>query len=103
MKHIKMLVAAVIAAVTLTSCEALGLVGAVYTGVTQPAAVTSNAVGTKVGTAKATSILGLAAYGDAGVNAAAKNGNIKKISHVDVKVFSVLGLFSTYEYFVYGE
>ena len=103
MKHIKMLVAAVIAAATLTSCEALGLVGAVYTGVTQPAAVTSNAVGTKVGTAKATSILGLAAYGDAGVNAAAKNGNIKKISHVDVKVFSVLGLFSTYEYFVYGE
>lgn len=103
MKHIKMLIVAVIVAITMTSCEAVGLVGAVYTGVTTPAAVTSNAVGTKVGTAKALSVLGIVACGDAGVNKAAKNGNIQKISHVDVKTFSVLGLFTSYEYFVYGE
>ena len=103
MKSIKMLIAAIIVAVTMTSCEAVGLVGAVYTGVTVPAAVTSNAIGTKVGTAKAMSVLGIVATGNAGVNEAAKKANITRIRHVDVKTFSVLGLFTTYEYFVYGE
>lgn len=94
---------AAIVALAMTSCGTVGMVGALYTGDTQPAAVTSNVVGHKVGTAQCVSVLGIVAVGDAGINAAAKNGNITKISHVDRKTISVLGIFTTYKYFVYGE
>ena len=86
----------------MTSCGAVGLVGAVYTDHTTPAAVTSNALGTKVGQAEALSVLGIAAVGDAGIQKAAKQAGITKISHVDKKVFSVLGLFTKVTYTVYG-
>lgn len=89
--------------VLFSSCGAVGLVGALYTGVTTPEAVTSNDVGSKVGTANATSILGLVAIGNGGVNKAAKEAGITKISHVDVKTVSILGLFTTQKYFVYGD
>lgn len=89
--------------VLFSSCGAVGMVGALYTGVTQPEAVTSNEVGSKVGTATTTSVLGLVAVGNGGVNKAAKEAGITKISHVDVKTVSVLGIFTTQKYFVYGE
>ncbi len=85
------------------SCGSVGMVGSIYTGNTEPVAVTSNAIGSKVGTAQCTSVLGLIAIGDGGVNAAAKDGGIKKVSHVDVKTVSILGLFTIQKYFVYGE
>ena len=103
MKKIKMMVCAVVVALAMTSCETVGMIGAIYTGDTQPVAVTSNVLGKKVGTAKCASVLGIAAYGDAGINAAAKNGGITKISHIDRKTFSVLGIYSSFEYIVYGE
>jgi hypothetical protein len=87
----------------MTSCGAVGLVGAVYTGYTEPAAVTSNALGTKVGQASAISVLGVAAAGDAGINKAAKQAGITKVSHVDKKIVSVLGLYTKVTYTVYGE
>ncbi|MBR5470426.1 MAG: TRL-like family protein [Paludibacteraceae bacterium] len=101
----KLFLTSVLASVIIlfSSCGAVGLVGALYTGVTTPEAVTSNEVGSKVGTAKATSILGLIAVGNGGVNKAAKEAGITKISHVDVKTVSVLGIFTTQKYFVYGE
>lgn len=86
----------------MTSCGAVGLVGAVYTGYTEPAAVTCNELGTKVGQASALSVLGVAA-GDAGINKAAKQAGITKVSHVDKKIVSVLGLFTKITYTVYGE
>ena len=70
---------------------------------TEPTAVTSNVLGTKVGQASATSVLGVAAVGNAGIEKAAKQAGIKKVSHVDKKVFSVLGLFTKVTYTVYGE
>lgn len=103
MKTNKNLVLAGFAALLLSSCATLGPYGSIYTDVTMPGNATDNSVGSKVGTAKATSILGLVGTGDAGINAAAKNAGIKKISHVDVKVHSILGLFSTYTTYVYGE
>ena len=87
----------------MTSCGSVGLVGAVYTGYTEPAAVTSNELGSKVGQASAISVLGVAATGDAGINKAAKLAGITKVSHVDKKVVSVLGLFTKVTYTVYGE
>ena len=94
---------ALVLALGLTSCGTVGLVGAAYTGYTEPAAVTSNELGTKVGQADAVSVLGVVAIGDAGVEKAAKQAGIKKVSHVDKKIVSVLGLFTKVTYTVYGE
>lgn len=103
MKKTMILVASVVMALTMTSCAAVGTVGALYTGTTHPHAVTSNNLGSKVGVAKCTGILGIIAVGDAGVNKAAKMAGITKVSHVDVKTTSILGIFTTQKYFVYGE
>lgn len=97
------LAASVVMGLSLVSCASVGVVGAVYTGVTTPHSVTSNKLGSKVGSVKCTSILGIAAYGDASINSAAKMAGITKISHVDVKTFSVLGVYTTQTFFVYGE
>ncbi len=75
----------------------------IYSDVAHVEAVTSNPVGRKVGTAKATNILGIIATGDASVQTAANSAGISKISHVDCKKKSLLGLFSSYTIFVYGE
>jgi len=101
----KMFIAAcALAAVAFSSCASMGPVGALYTDVTMKNDIVDNAtLGTKVGKSKATSYLGLIATGDAGVNAAAKAGGIRKISHVDVHSNSILGIITTYELVVYGE
>ncbi len=93
----------VIATLSLSSCATLPNVASLYTDVTEPVTATSNVVGTKVGKASATNVLGIVAMGNASINAAAKDGGITKISHVDIKKFSLLGLFSTITTFVYGE
>lgn len=103
MKKLMILVAVVAIALVMGSCASVGTVGSLYTGVTIPHAVTSNTVGSKVGTATCAGVLGIVAVGDAGVNKAAKQAGITKISHVDVKTVSVLGIFTTQTYFVYGE
>ncbi|MBN2662901.1 MAG: TRL-like family protein [Bacteroidales bacterium] len=82
-----------VGAMLLTSCS-----------IVVPVAATSNPVGTKVGTSKATVYLGfLALDQDASIQTAAKNGGIKKISTVDMKQGNVLGLIWTYETIVTGE
>lgn len=71
---------------------------------TMPVTATSNAVGSKVGTAKATGFLGYLFFGaDASIQSAAKNGGITKISTVDIKQTNVLGIVVTYETIVTGE
>ncbi len=98
------LVGAVVA--LLSSCATVGTpagVGFIYTDVTSGTAATSNQLGTKVGRAKATNVLGIVATGDAGIQAAAREGGISKISHVDQKQKSVLGIVSTSQTIVYGE
>lgn len=91
-----------LSAALFTSSCSIGLIGAVFTKTKQPFALTMNETGTKVGSSKALSVLNIVAIGDWGYNEAIKKGNIKKVSHVDVEVFSVLGLFTTYKTFVYG-
>ncbi len=96
---------AAIVAMLMSSCAVVGTgagIGSLYTGVTEGGAVTSNPLGTKVGQSSATNILGIVATGDASINAAAKAAGIKKVSHVDVKKMSILGLFATYTTIVYG-
>lgn len=78
----------------LTSCS--------FTG---PVAATSNEVGSKVGTAKTTQIvIFFFDGGDASIQKAAKQGNIKKISSVDFKTsVGFLALWRTYTTIVTGE
>ena len=89
----------------MSSCAAVKspLSGVVYTKVKAPVAVTDNSNSTKVGSAQATSILGIVAKGDASIEAAAKAAGITKIHHVDEESTSILGFFAKYKVFVYGE
>lgn len=72
--------------------------------VTLPVNATSNPVGSKVGTAKATGYLSILFFNqDASIRTAAKNAGITRISTVDIKQTSVLNLIVTYETIVTGE
>lgn len=71
---------------------------------TTPITATSNPVGNKCGVAKTTSILTFfGGSADCGINKAAKNGGITRISHVDSYTKSYLGLVTIYGVRVYGE
>ncbi len=87
------------------SCSAVKspVMGTFYTDVKAPLAVTSNSNSSKAGSSEATSILGIIATGDASIEAATKSAGISKIHHVDEHVTSILGIYSTYTVFVYGE
>ncbi len=70
---------------------------------TTPGAVTANPVGNKCGVAKTTRLFGvLGGSADCGINKAAKNGGITRISHVDIFQKNFL-LFTTVGVRVYGE
>ena len=71
--------------------------------ITLPVNATSNPVGSKVGTATATIVLGLYFNQDAGIQKAAKNGGVKEISTVDIKRTNILGLVWMYETIVTGK
>ncbi|MGB3591415.1 MAG: TRL-like family protein [Nonlabens sp.] len=91
---------------TITRALALAVVAIMFTAcsITMPVNATSNTVGSKVGTAKATVIFGVFAFNeDASIRTAAKNGGISKISTVDIKTGNILGLLVTYETIVTGE
>jgi len=99
-------VGAVVMASLLSSCAVSSVapvVGSIYTDVKAPLAVTSNTGASKVGTAYAESILGIIATGDASIEAAARQGGIQSIRHVDYKATSILGLYAKYTVYVYGE
>ena len=96
MKSIKRLLLLVVVAAGMSSCASLSSqagMGAIYMDVQTGEHVTSNPLGSKVGTASVNNILGVYLSGD----------GIKKISHVDSQKKSILGIFSTYKVMVYGE
>lgn len=72
--------------------------------VTLPVNATSNPLGSKVGRSKAVGFLGVVYLNqDASIRTAAMNGGITKISTVDTKRTSVLGLVVSIETIVTGE
>lgn len=92
-KTIKTVALGLVAAAMLTSCA-----------ITLPVNATSNQIGNKVGTAKATGFLGVLFFNaDASIRTAAKNGGISRVSTVDIKHTSFLNLIVTYETIVTGE
>jgi TRL-like protein family len=58
--------------------------------------------GPKVGKAEAWGIV-LVAMGDASISAAAQNGGITRIHHVDHETMNILGIYAKYTTIVYGE
>lgn len=92
-KKIKTILALVAVVAVMSSCSVI-----------LPVNATSNPIGTKVGSAKATGYLGVLFFNaDASISTAAKNAGITKISTVDIKHTSILGLVVTYETIVTGE
>ncbi len=100
-----MLASMAFVAAAVTSCAAVKtpVSGAFYTDVKDGFAVTSNSGSTKVGTATVTGYLGVYAAGDASIEAAAKNGGVTAIHHVDYHSTSILGIINTYTTIVYGK
>lgn len=84
----------------------LATTGCVYMNVTQPldTDLDQTKLGSKVGRSEAQSILGLIAWGDAGTQAAAREGGITTLNHADSQVFSILGfVYSRVSTIVYGD
>ncbi len=83
-------------------------IGLVYTDSTYPITATGvespeDLTNLKKGKASAINILGIAEWGDAGVNKAAKEANIKNINFIDVNVKTVFFFFAKITTNVYGE
>lgn len=87
-----------------TKTEAMALF---YTDATYPITATGSEVKDltvlKKGESSATSVLFLVEVGDAGINTAAHNGGITKISHIDIRETTVLFFFRKLTVTVYGE
>ena len=96
---------AVFAVFMLMGCVATMIpVGGWYTGIRVPVTATSNNVAsTKTGEARCISVLSLVAVGDCSIDAAKKNGGIKKVTHVDWDAMNVLGVYGSYKVIVKGQ
>mgnify|MGYP001346627594 CR=1 FL=1 len=92
LKALKIACISIFAALTLSACS-----------ITMPVCATSNPVGSKVGEASGSMIIGLFFDQDASIRKAAINGNITKISTVDIKTFMVAPFFVQYTTIVTGE
>lgn len=84
----------------------LALSGCAYMNVKTPfdTNLDKTVLGEKTGESNCYSILWLVSWGDAGTAAAAKNGNITTINHMDQKALCVLfGLYYRHTTIVYGD
>ena len=87
-------------------CMACMFSGCAYVNVKTPydTDLDKTVLGEKVGESSCHSVLWLVAWGDAGTAAAAKNGNITVIHHMDHQALCVLfGLYSRSTTIVYGD
>jgi len=83
----------------------LFLSSCVYTNIKIPLDddVNNTQLGEKVGYSRAHSIAWLVAWGDSGTHAAAVDGNIQTIQHLDLHFISILfGLYTQHETIAYG-
>lgn len=104
MKKISFLMVVLFAAVMLNGCATPYPMGMIYTEIKAPVAAGEGGMSyNKVGTAKATSILGMVATGDCSIKTAAANGGIKTIKYVDYDARNTLGIYGEYTTTVYGD
>jgi hypothetical protein len=98
MKPVVYLAAAMLAAVVLSGC--------LYSHVTIPLSTTldETELGQKQGKASIYSAVWLFAWGDAGAAAAAKNGGITTMKHMDMESYVILfGIYTRTTTIVYGD
>lgn len=82
------------------------LTGCLYSNVVAPLSTDLNktTLGKKEGRASTHSVLWLVSWGDAGVAAAAKNGGLVTVHHMDVEIQNFLfGLYTKETTIVYGD
>ncbi len=82
------------------------LSGCFYAHVTTPLDknVDKTVLGQKTGKADMQSVLWVAAWGDAGTAAAAKNGGITTVNHMDQELYSIFfGIYTKATTIVYGD
>ncbi|MCL5884534.1 MAG: TRL-like family protein [Deltaproteobacteria bacterium] len=82
------------------------LTGCLYSNVVAPLSTDLNKtiLGKKEGRASTHSVLWLVSWGDAGVAAAAKNGGLVTVNHMDVEIQNFLfGLYTKETTIVYGD
>lgn len=104
MKKISFIVLVLFVAVMLNGCATPYPMGMIYTEIKAPVGAGEGSLNySKVGTSKATSVLGLVATGDCSIKAAAANGGIKNIKYVDYDAKNILGIFGEYTTTVYGD
>ena len=60
-------------------------------------------VGVKSGSAAAKCVLGLYAWGDCSITAAAENGGLKRVDYVDYSYDNIIGIWQRATVTVYGE
>ena len=63
----------------------------------------STPVSTKVGESSAVTVLWLFSFGNAGLDSAAREGNLKTIEYIDYTYLNVLGFFQQFTTRVYGQ
>ncbi len=98
MKTGALLMIVILAALTLTGC--------LYAHVTTPLSTELNKtdLGHKQGESRIYSVLWLFAWGDGGAAAAAKNGGITVMTHMDRELYSILfGIYTRSTTIVYGD
>jgi len=77
--------------------------GLIYTDVVVGERLGTGSATTKIGEATCSSILGWFATGDCSIDAAMQQGGLRTVHHVDSKVSSILGIYSSYTLVVVGE
>jgi len=93
-----LLVLSALATVTLPSCVLVDVQVPLDTD------IQNTELGDKTGKSSYQSVLGLIAWGDAGTQAAAEDGEIQTLTHADQQIFSVLwGLYYRQTTVVYGK
>jgi hypothetical protein len=105
-KKIKLLALAGIlgTSLTLSACMINPLIGALYTGwKAHTGDYTPQEKGPKQGESCISNILGLIVTGDASALEAAKKAGIRKITSIDYKLTTILGLYASYCVIVTGE
>lgn len=98
MRSITLATAALLSVVLLTGC--------LYSHVKSPYNINLNksTLGHKEGKSSAYSVLWLVSWGDVGIAAAARNGAITTVTHMDQEVVNILfGLYTKTSTIVYGD
>ena len=98
------LLASIVAATSLTGCQAPYSGGVVYNNFRAPIDVRDNAGDcSKRGVASMVNVLNILSFGDAGVAAAKEQAGVTKVTNVDMNFQSLLGIFGKTTTVVCGE